>query len=120
MTIANAATVTGASVIAGITCFILYIVTAALDLLKKPDSATQTATHQAVAHLVAKPEVSIDDVTKLAEALSKLTDSLSKAGPALTSLIGAIFFMAIAALSSGALKSGASADTSSAPVTASQ
>lgn len=40
--------------------------------------------------------VSISDITDLIKALGTLVDSLVKAGPALTSLIASIFFMAIA------------------------
>jgi hypothetical protein len=43
------------------------------------------------------PVVPIPDITALITALGTLVDSLVKAGPALTSLIASIFFMAIAA-----------------------
>ena len=49
-------------------------------------------------------KATVQDYSKLLEAASTLTDSLGKAGPTLVSLIGAILFVAIAAVSAGALK----------------
>ncbi len=44
-------------------------------------------------------DISLDSAAKLVEALSKLADSLVKAGPGLSALIASIFFAAIAAYS---------------------
>lgn len=44
------------------------------------------------------------DTAKLIEAFAKLTDSLEKAGPMIGSLVGAIFFMLLAALAAGLAK----------------
>ena len=49
-------------------------------------------------------EASLGDIAKLIEALAKLTDSLQKAGPMVASLIGAIFFLLLAALTGGLAK----------------
>ena len=99
----NQALVTTASVAAGAVCFVMYVWATAVTILTKP-ALTRAHVDQQAAFLAAKaPSVSIDDVTKLMEALGKLTDSLAKAGPGLTSLMGAILFFAIAAFASGAL-----------------
>lgn len=47
---------------------------------------------------------SLEDMAKLIEALAKLTDSLQKAGPMIASLVGAIFFLLLAALTAGLAK----------------
>ncbi len=47
------------------------------------------------------PHGAIADMSKLVEALAKLTVSLEKAGPLIASLVGAMFFLALAALAAG-------------------
>ncbi len=95
--------VTFVALAAGSICFLIYVASAVLTMIGKP--------HQAATEMVAKAKAmpppggaSAADYTKLLEAAAKLTDSLSKAGPTLVSLIGAILFVLIAAVSSGALK----------------
>jgi hypothetical protein len=46
-------------------------------------------------------QAGISDVTKLVEAIAKLTDSFAKAGPAVMAMIGAIVFLLIAFLAAG-------------------
>ena len=48
---------------------------------------------------------SLDDFSKLLTALATLTESLSKAGPSLTSVIAAVLCLLIAATSGGAFRS---------------
>lgn len=47
--------------------------------------------------------VSVGELTDLVKALSTLSESLSKAGPALIVLIGSILFLSIAAVAGGAI-----------------
>lgn len=96
--------VTLCSLAAGTTCFLIYVASAIMAMRgKQHEVAAELLTaNRAVA--AAPPGVTAADYTKLLEAASKLTDSLSKAGPTLISLIGAILFFLVAALSSGALK----------------
>jgi hypothetical protein len=80
-------------------CFILYVlqsfgffspksVTQAKDMAEKAKGLTPA---------------SVPEVTELLKATAALADSLGKIGPAVTSLIGAIFFATIAALATHAL-----------------
>ena len=96
--------VTLCSLFAGIICFLIYVASAIKTMSAKPHevAADLVTANRAVA--AAPPGVTAADYTKLLEAASKLTDSLSKAGPTLISLIGAILFFLIATVSSGALK----------------
>jgi len=43
-----------------------------------------------------KLQAGIADVAKLVEAMAKLTDSLTKAGPAIAALVASIIFMILA------------------------
>ncbi|MGH7023275.1 MAG: hypothetical protein ACREEB_06745 [Caulobacteraceae bacterium] len=118
----DATLVTWACLIAGAICFVLYVAEAIVTIATKPAAAAaaDTATPHLKAHaaaVMAKADFSVDDLTKVLDSTSKLTDSLAKAGPALTSLVGAILFFAIAALSSGALHGGAQS-ANPAPATA--
>ncbi len=95
--------VTFASLVAGGVCFLLYIAEAIVSLIAKRrvlsiDQPPAARTASAAPH-----GVSVDEISRLVDALGKLTESLSQAGPSLTSLVGAILFFAIAAISSGAL-----------------
>jgi hypothetical protein len=117
----NETIVTWAGIGAGSVCFILYVIQSVLAMLPKPAQAAKNMVGAKVSLLVADPAgVSIDELTKLLQAAATLTDSLAKAGPALTSLIGAILFFAVAAIGSGALHGappdkGASAQSSQPP-----
>jgi len=116
---ANDTLVTWACVIAGGLCFLMYLVATAVAIPIRPMVAkAHVASHAKL--LMAAPEISVDDVTKLMDAGSKLTDSLSKAGPAATSLVGAILFFAIAAFSSGALHGSPAPADNGHPAAASQ
>jgi hypothetical protein len=77
--------------------FALYALEAILTWIRKPAAAMGDAVTKAAAATERAEAPSIDQIAKLLEALSKLTDSLTKASPSLVSLVGAIFFLAIAA-----------------------
>lgn len=94
--------VTYASLVAGTICFGLYVWEAVVAITTKPP-APDVGTARQLKSLVADNAATVKDVSDLAGNLAKLTDSLSKAGPALTSLVGAILFFAIAAIGSGVL-----------------
>jgi hypothetical protein len=98
--------VTFCSLFAGVVCFLLFAANGVMALFGKSATSAEQVVTQAKAMAPANAKaISVDDFTKLLDAMSKLTDSLAKAGPSLTALIGAILFFAIAAVSSGALKS---------------
>jgi hypothetical protein len=100
----NETVVTWAGIIAGSVCFVLYVVQSIIVIRAKPAQTARGIVGAKVSLLAADPAgVSVDELTKLLQAAASLTDSLSKAGPALTSLIGAILFFAVAAIGSGAL-----------------
>ncbi len=94
--------VTWGSIVCGGACFLLYGFLSVAAVVSKPAPVRSANTR--TMGLLADPAASVEDVTKLIEALSKLTDSLAKAGPALTSLVGALLFFLIAALNSGAFR----------------
>jgi hypothetical protein len=97
--------VTIAALTAGIVCFLLYIY-ATIAAVRARAAALQSGALARSDDTGMQPRtISVDDLSKLVEALGKLADSLSRASPALTSLIGALLFFGIAALSSGALRS---------------
>lgn len=97
----NASGVILVSLVAGSICFVFYCWTVAATLSLKATAGAAAGEAKAVLNPDAK-SISIDDFTKLIEAMGKLTDSLSKASPSLVSLIGAILMFAIAAAASGA------------------
>jgi hypothetical protein len=113
----NETLVTTACVVAGSACFFLYVFEAIVTIRAKPAHAKAEVGKQTALFAAKMSAVSIGDVTKLFDSGSKLADSLAKAGPAVTSLIGAILFFAIAAVSSGALRA-APASTASPPAAA--
>jgi hypothetical protein len=95
--------VTIVALILGVVSFILYIVEAVFALRNKPVEPAKEVMQRAAQAAVQKTPT-IDEFNRMIEALAKLTDSLSKAGPSLTSLIAAVLFLAIAAISSGAFR----------------
>ena len=96
--------VTIAALAAGIVCFLLYIY-ATIAAVRARAAALRSGTLTPSDDTGMQPRtISVDDLSRLVEALGKLADSLSRANPALTSLIGALLFFGIAALSSGALR----------------
>lgn len=80
-------------------CFILYILQNFGVLSPKPVTPAKQLAQKANGLTPA----SVGEMTDLLKALAALTDSLGKIGPAVTALVGSIFFAAIAALASGAL-----------------
>ena len=82
--------------------FIAYLIVAVAAHLKVGREAHAAAT----AALAARAEPAAD-LADLIKALGEFTDSLSKAGPALTSIVASIMFLAIAAYGSGMLTAGA-------------
>lgn len=93
--------VTIVALILGVLCFLLYAANVIAALTANPAGK--------VGAVVSAPDgpltksLGAADIAKLIEAVSKLTDSLGKASPALVSLAGAVLFLAIAAISDGAL-----------------
>jgi len=105
----TASWVTLVTLVAGSICFIFYCWSSIIALTTKSAAQATAAQAKAVTTPDAKA-VSIDDFTKLLDALGKLTDSLSKASPSLVSLIGAILLYSVAAAASGAFAGGPTAD----------
>jgi hypothetical protein len=100
-------TVTKWALIIGGICFLIYVIEVVVSLFSKPpEEATEMA--KAGRSIIPNGTVTGADFAKILEAIAKIGDSLAKAGPALTSLIGAVLFFTIAMVSSGALKSSAS------------
>ena len=97
----SATAVTICSLLAGAICLGLYVAEVVVSLRARPVEPARELTRNAAVKAAA-PAVDIEMVTKLIDAMSGLTNALAKAGPALTSLIGAVLFFAIAAASSGA------------------
>ena len=100
--------VTLCAVIAGGLCLLVYFFSAVIGpfVFKTHDAVNAVArSAKAVADPANAKAIGVDDASKLLDSISKLTDSLSKASPALVAMIGAVLFFAIAAVSSGALKS---------------
>ncbi|MEO7691201.1 MAG: hypothetical protein ABIS51_18100 [Sphingomonas sp.] len=93
------AIVTIASLVMGSLCFALF-----LWLSAKAQTATPSEPARQMAEKASGlAPANIGELTDLVKALSTLSESLSKAGPALTVLIGSILFLALAALASGAI-----------------
>jgi hypothetical protein len=100
--------VTFLALLAGSICLVIYIVEIWLAEKIKAAATTAAATTEPANKTfgpIGPATVSLPDFTNLIEAMAKLTDSLSKVGPSVTSLIGAILFYGIAAICSGALYS---------------
>jgi hypothetical protein len=95
--------VTIVALILGVVSFVLYIVEVVFALRNKPIEPAKEVMQRAAQAAVHKTPT-IDEFNRTIEALAKLTDSLSKAGPSLTSLIAAVLFVAIAAMSSGVFR----------------
>ena len=94
--------VTIAALVAGTICFGLYVY-ATIVLTRARAAAVRSAATPPADPALQPHGVSIGDIGRVADALARLTDSLSRASPTLTSLIDALVFYAIAAVSSGAL-----------------
>lgn len=94
--------VTCLSLVAGVISFALYAYEAFVAIGAK-SAAPDLGSSPEVKAMIANPAASVKDLSDLVDAIARLTDSLAKAGPALTSIIGAVLFFAIAAISSGAL-----------------
>jgi translation initiation factor 2B subunit (eIF-2B alpha/beta/delta family) len=83
------------------TSFGLYVLETLIGLFRRRPASPDPAVTKAAADAIQRAQVpSVSDITKLIEAITKFTDSLTKASPALVSMIGAIFFLSIAAYSS--------------------
>jgi amino acid transporter len=83
-------TVASVSLDLSVLSFLFFVILTVLSLRK-------SKTH-AAAHVPAdlKLQAGLADVAKLVEGLAKLTDSLTKAGPAIASLVASIIFMLLA------------------------
>jgi hypothetical protein len=88
--------------------FLVYLIEVGVALWTRPAASARAVVEKAAQTHGLSPEgaPSIGDLTRLLDAIAHVTDSLSRAGPSLTALIAAVLFMAIAAVSSGALRSG--------------
>jgi hypothetical protein len=88
--------------------FLIYVIETVVALRVKPVAESKEVAKQAGmrAGLVADniPKPTIPEFTALMEGLAKLIDSLSKAGPALTSIAASILFLLIAAIGAGAFQ----------------
>ena len=97
--------VTITALVMGGLCFALF-----LWLSLKAQSAAQSQPARQMADRAnALAPVTVSELTDLIKALTGFTESLQKAGPSLTTLVGSILFLAIAAVASGAI-SGKPAD----------
>ena len=89
--------------------FLIYVIETVVALRVKPVAESKEVAKQAGmrAGLVADniPKPTLPEFTALMEGLAKLIDSLSKAGPALTSIAASILFLLIAAIGAGAFQS---------------
>lgn len=98
------ATVTQTALVVGCICFAIYVFECLVAVFRKtPEEAKQIAV--AARNVVPNAAVTGADFAKILEAVAKIGETLTKAGPALTSLIGAVLFFAIAMVSSGSLRS---------------
>lgn len=93
--------VTVAALVMGGLCFALFLW---LSLTAQSAAQSQSARQMAVKANALAP-VTVGELTDLIKALTGFTDSLAKAGPSLTTLVGSILFLAIAAIASGAISS---------------
>lgn len=90
--------VTITALVMGVLCFMLF-----LWLSLKAQQATATAPAQQMADKASGlTPTSFGELTEMVKALATLSDSLVKAGPALSVLIASILFLTIAAGASGA------------------
>lgn len=92
--------ITTLALIAGVICFGLFV----WDTITTIRAKAATPAPTMVKAGLNTQGLGADQLTKLIEALSKLAENFAKAGPGLASLVGALLFFAIAAVSSGALK----------------
>jgi hypothetical protein len=95
--------------------FLIYLV----DAWSRYTAVKEGKAQLGQAKLSAAPET-LGNMAKLAEALAKLTDSLTKAGPGLIALIASILFLMIAAYLATPLRSQTAATGTSAPATPTQ
>jgi hypothetical protein len=93
------AIVTYAALAMGGLCFLLFLWLSIKAQTAKPSEPARQMAEKARG---LKP-VSVGELIDLVKALTTLSESLSKAGPALTVLIASILFLSIAAVASGAI-----------------
>ncbi len=82
--------------------FLIFVVDA-IRMSRVSTAGPVSTTNSKAANLAPAAVPTLPEVTEFAKAMATLVDSLAKAGPALTSLIGSIFFLVIAAVSAGIL-----------------
>lgn len=78
-----------------VVCFLLYVVQVIVRM-----RGTQRTIARDQADSVRQQGAAVD-MAKLIEAFAKLSDSLERAGPMTASLVGAMFFAVLAALTAG-------------------
>lgn len=93
------AIVTITALVMGGLCFALFLWLSVAAQTARPSEPARQMAEKAHGLVPAN----VGELTDLVKALSTLSESLSKAGPALTVLIGSILFLAIAAFASGAI-----------------
>lgn len=79
-------------------CIIIFIAYTYQALRRPKCPATKTPGDRAD---TVQPHGVVADAGKVVEAFAKLTDSLERAGPPIASLVGAMFFLLLAALTAG-------------------
>lgn len=89
--------------LAALACGLLSFGMFFVGVLRAQRSNAQERSERVNKALAVAPGASVDQVTDLVKALSSLTGSLAKAGPALWALVGSVLFLLIAAVSTGIL-----------------
>ena len=111
--------VTYSALTLGTICFAIYAIDAWRSVQSRKAAEASSAVVAANKNLLPTSKgASLADLGSLVEAMAKLSDSLAKAGPSLTSLVGAVLFYSVAAIASGALTSAAISAPTEKPVSA--
>lgn len=111
--------VTYSALVVGTLCFLIFTYDAVRATRQKylTSNVAKAAAATSAEATAASPE-SISALSELTKGLAALAESLAKAGPSVTSIIGAVLFYAIAAVGSGALVSSDAQPETESPVTA--
>jgi hypothetical protein len=93
--------VTSTSLWLSIASFVSFVVFAALPYFQRPRETTTPTKDVQLQSGVTDIAKLIEAIAKLAESLGKFADSLAKAGPAISALVAALIFMALAFAAGG-------------------
>jgi hypothetical protein len=100
--------VTKCALILAVASFLLFAAEVVFALIRKPVTEVKQIADKAgqagAKSLTGATLPSIDDFSKLLSSMASLVESLSKAGPSLTSVMAAVLFLLIAAISNGAFQ----------------